>query len=398
MRVLIYTTIFPSRRAPLRGIYDLYIARELAKHLQVQVVCPVPWQQRLKTPFEFLRPVTDRSEGLVVHYPTFWPLYRFVPKANPLMMELVTRRTVERVRREFPFDVIFAIWGYPDAVAALRIARRAERPLVINLIGTDANVLASRPDLRPIIAKTLRASNSVVALSRAMAERLADLGVPSERIKVQYNGVSHELFFVRDRAQCRRDLGLPFDRPLVLYVGNLEKVKGPDILIDAFARLAEHTSRKPLLAMIGAGSLLPSLQKSVRQRGLDDQVRWVGSRPHCEIPAWLGAADLLCLPSRMEGCPNVVIEAFASGRPVVGTGVGGVPELIEHDRGILVPPENPAKLAVGLVQALERDWDAEAIARSAEGFTWEVFGQNLARMLKSAAAEGPLWGLESLRR
>jgi glycosyltransferase involved in cell wall biosynthesis len=393
MRVLIYTTIFPSRRAPVRGIYNFYIARELARHAQVRVVSPVAWLQRLNTPVEFLRHVTDCSEGLVVHYPTFWPLSRIAPKANPHIMELATRGTIDRVRREFPFDVMLAIWGYPDAAAALRIARRLECPLVTNLLGTDANDLASRPELKAMIAETLRASNSVVALSHAMAERIAALCISSDRIKVQYNGVSHEQFFVRDRTRCRLDLGLPLDRPIVLYVGNLEKVKGPDILIDAFARLVEDTRSKPLLAFAGAGSIMPSLQKSVRQRGLDDQVRWVGRRSHNEIPVWLGAADLLCLPSRMEGCPNVVIEAFASGRPVVGTAVGGVPELIEHNRGILVPPEDPAKLATGLAEALERDWDAETISRSVAGFTWEAFGQNLARMLETAVAEGPLWVL-----
>jgi glycosyltransferase involved in cell wall biosynthesis len=307
------------------------------------------------------------------------------------MMEVATRGTVERVRREFPFDVIFAIWGYPDAAAALRIARRFECPLVTNLLGTDANDLASRPILKPLIAETLRASNSVVALGRAMAENIASLQGPPERIKVQYNGVSHEQFFVRDRARCRRELGLALDRPLVLYVGNLEKVKGPDILISAFAKMSEFTYSEPLLAIVGAGSMLKSLRGNVRQLGLDERIKWLGRLTHQEIPVWLGAADLLCLPSRMEGCPNVVIEAFASGRPVVGTAVGGVPELLEHGSGFLVPPEAPAKLAVALVQALERDWDAEAISRSAEIFTWEAYGDNLAHMLKTAVAEGPLW-------
>jgi glycosyltransferase involved in cell wall biosynthesis len=224
-----------------------------------------------------------------------------------------------------------------------------------------------------------------------MSENIASLQVPPERIKVQYNGVSHEQFFVRDRARCRRELGLALDRPLVLYVGNLERVKGPDILINAFAKMSEFTNSEPLLASVGAGSMLKSLRGNVRQLGLDERIKWLGRLTHQEIPVWLGAADLLCLPSRMEGCPNVVIEAFASGRPVVGTAVGGVPELLEHDRGIMVPPEDPAKLAAGMVLALERDWDAEAIARSAGGFTWEAFGQNLARMLKAAVAEGPLW-------
>jgi glycosyltransferase involved in cell wall biosynthesis len=338
--------------------------------------------------------VTDRFDGVLVDYPTFLPLSRVVPRANPSLMELATRPTVERVRREFPFDVVLGIWGYPDAVAALKIARRSRRPLVTNLLGTDANEFASRPTLRPLIGEALRASNSVVALSRAMAGRVAELGVAPERIQVQHNGVDHGEFFVRDRAQSRLELGLPLVRQIVLFVGNLVEVKGPDVLLAAFRKLTKLTSANPLLVCVGAGPLLPSLEQSIRQHGLRGQVRMVGRRPHDEIPVWLGAADVLCLPSRMEGCPNVVIEAFASGRPVVAARVGGVPELLEPGRGILVAPEDPAALATGLAQALERDWDPSAIARSAEGFTWDAFGQNLAKSLESAVAEGPLYSRE----
>jgi glycosyltransferase involved in cell wall biosynthesis len=392
MRVLVYTSIFPSRYAPIRGVYNFYIVRELARRAEVRVVCPIAWRQRLSTPIDFFVQATDRSTGLVVEYPTFWPLSRVAPRVNPRVMELATRRTVERLKKEFRFEVVFAIWGYPDAVAAMMVARRSGCPLVTNLLGSDANDLAMRPRLRPMIAEALRASNSVVTLSRAMATRTAELGVPPERITVQYNGVDHQQFFVRDRAGARRELGLPPDPPIVLYVGNLEHVKGPDLLLAAFAQLVKTTRPKPLLVLVGTGSLLPGLERSVVEHGLADQVRLVGRRPHDAVPVWLGAADLLCLPSRMEGCPNVVIEAFASGRPVVATCVGGVPELVEEGRGILVPPEDPDQLAAGLARALGRSWDSQAIARSAEGFTWEAFGLDLTKTLEAALAEGPLSG------
>jgi hypothetical protein len=76
---------------------------------------------------------------VLVDSPTFLPLSRVVPKANPSLMELATGRTVERLRREFPFDVVFGIWGYPYAVAALKIARRSRCPLVTNLRGIVAD-------------------------------------------------------------------------------------------------------------------------------------------------------------------------------------------------------------------------------------------------------------------
>src|SRR6185437_8672908 len=88
--------------------------------------------------------------------------------------------------------------------------------------------------------------------------------------------------------------------------------------------------------------------------GLDSRVRFLGRQPHEAIPRWMSAVDVFCLPSRNEGCPNVILEALASGKPVVATRVGGIPELLtDGDNGYLVPAEDPAALAGALAKALE---------------------------------------------
>jgi len=81
-----------------------------------------------------------------------------------------------------------------------------------------------------------------------------------------------------------------------------------------------------------------------------------------EVPVWMAAADLVTLPSYMEGCPNVVLEALACGRPVVATNVGGIPEILTEECGRLVPPRHPVALAQALASALDTAWDAEAIS------------------------------------
>ena len=97
------------------------------------------------------------------------------------------------------------------------------------------------------------------------------------------------------------------------------------------------------------------------------------------IAQWMRAADIFCLPSYTEGCPNVLVEALACGRPIVATNVGGIPELIHQDSGILVPPRDSAALRGALHQALSKQWDGEAIARTStrsweavSGETWAV--------------------------
>jgi glycosyltransferase involved in cell wall biosynthesis len=94
------------------------------------------------------------------------------------------------------------------------------------------------------------------------------------------------------------------------------------------------------------------------------------------VARWLAAADLLCLPSYSEGCPNVVLEALYSGRPVVASDVGGIPELVDDTSAVLVPARDVAALADGLSRALSRTWDEAAIARS-RGRSWEVAAHEL---------------------
>ena len=94
--------------------------------------------------------------------------------------------------------------------------------------------------------------------------------------------------------------------------------------------------------------------------------------------------DVLCLPSRREGCPNVVLEALASGTPVVGSAVGGVPELITGMNGILVPPGDAEALAAGLERALELNWDRQSLRDSVEFLSWEQVGTNYFHILQDA--------------
>ena len=210
------------------------------------------------------------------------------------------------------------------------------------------------------------------------------MGIPPERALVQHNGVDGEKFGIRESSEARRQLGLPENRKIICYVGRLGHEKGLDILIEA---MAKRPFSETELHLVGGGELEESLRSRVQQLNLDGKVYFHGMRPHGEIPAWLTACDVFCLPSRREGCPNVVLEALASGRPVVASHVGGVPELISERNGVLVPSENPERLAQALEYTLDQKWDAPALRGSVEFLSWDSVGLKYYGVLKNAIAE-----------
>jgi glycosyltransferase involved in cell wall biosynthesis len=226
-----------------------------------------------------------------------------------------------------------------------------------------------------------------VAVSEALAEAVAGLGIPRDRIVVQHNGVDGELFAPGDRHGERASLGVEPDRRLVGFVGRLSHEKGIDVLLEAMGELARRDARTDL-AIVGSGPLEPTLRARAAGLALGDRVRFLGHRGHDELPRWLRAFDVLCLPSRREGCPNVVLEALACGRPVVASAVGGVPELLREGNGILVPPERPGALAGALERALEVTWDPALLRATVPSLSWDAVARTYDALVRAVVAHG----------
>lgn len=386
-KILVLTSHHPSRRQPARAIYGYYTYRALARYCAVRVLSPWPWWSRLRWPGDLVRTPRERWGELDVEYPPFWSLPG-VPAAHAAGMAASLARRVAGLRREFPFEAILTAWAYPDAVAAAALARRARVPLVATVLGSDLNELPRRRLLRPQIAWGLGRARRVIAVSRPLAERAVALGIPRERAVVCHNGVDGEVFALRDRREARAALGLDPARPLVGYVGNLAREKGPDVLLEAVPALLRRAGPVDV-ALIGAGGEEPALRARAAALGLGDRVRFLGRKVHDEVPTWIAAFDVLCLPSRREGCPNVVLEALATGRPVVAAAVGGVPDLLDRDNGLLVPPERPDALAEALAAALARPWDPAALRATVPSPSWDAVARTYRDVLEAAIAEGP---------
>ena len=398
MKLLVITNLFPNAVEPARGLFNKQQLRELAKRCELAVVAPVPWFPRWRVLARFSGwhrfaqvPAHDVIEGIEV----FHPRYLVIPKIGRSLSAwwyfLGIARTVRDLHQRGSCDQILATWAYPDVVAASWIARRLDVPLIAKLHGSDINVLARHGLRRRMVAAALRRCAHVIAVSDALKAVVTGWGIPASHVSVIPNGVDGERFRPLDQAACRRRLGLPADERLILFIGHLVPVKRVEDLLEAFrAVVSRSNGARVSLAMVGDGPLRPRLSSRIEADGFRDRVRLVGARPHEEIPLWMNAADVLCLPSRHEGCPNVVVESLACGRPVVGTAVGGIPALLASPGcGLLVPPCDPAALAHALERSLATAWDARAIRRTVESQTWARTATQLAGLLNGSATGSP---------
>jgi glycosyltransferase involved in cell wall biosynthesis len=384
MRVVAITNLFPNARQPNRGVFNLQQFAALGRHGDLRVVAPLPWQP-WSHGFSRPIPLEEAFGGIRVTH----PLHVYVPwlgrAANGVLMAASLQREVTRVVREHRPEVLLGAWAYPDAVATALLARRLGLPWVAKVHGSDLNVIARDPLLGGQIRWALRQAAGVVAVSNGLKERVEALGVPSEKVRVLHNGVNLDRFGLQERAVVRERLGLPQERRTILFVGNLLAGKGALDLLDAVHLLAAHATEMPLLVYVGGGKDREILEASISRYGMDAHIRLVGPRPHEEVPDWIAAADLLCLPSHNEGCPNVVLEALACGRPVVATRVGAIPDFIDERTGALVLPRDTKGLAAALESVLTRVWDAEALRRRVQPLSWEENAATLAAELERAA-------------
>ena len=383
MRVLAITKIFPNAAEPLSAPFNRQQFAALARRCELEVMATIPWfpgaglVARWSSAGKLAAvPAHEQIAGIAVSHPRTL----FVPRlAHSAWGPLYAASIAPAVRRyRGKVDVVLGSWAYPDGFAAILAARLLGVPCVVKLHGSDINVMAKLPGPRRLLAWALPQAARVVAVSRALAGEVAELGVPPGRIAVVMNGVDAELFRPRDRAAARRELGLPAG-PLALFVGNLKPEKGVHELVRAWDKVARDLP-DAALAIVGGGPERPALEAALPPRA-----RLVGPQPLAAIPSWLAACDVLVLPSHVEGTPNVVLEALACGRRVVASAVGGVPDVITSATlGTLVPAREPDQLATALTQALRTPYAPEAVAELGARGGWEASAAALHAVLAAA--------------
>jgi glycosyltransferase involved in cell wall biosynthesis len=274
----------------------------------------------------------------------------------------------------FQPQVVLGSFGYPDAWAAVKLARGANLPVVAKVHGSDVLLLSGRDARSRQTIDALISADAVIAVGRQLADRTVELGIDPGVMHVIYNGVDEKLFYPGSADAAREKLNLSGD-PLVLFVGNLAPGKGLNVLIDACALLRDRGTGFQC-RVIGQGPLRNVLSRQIQKAALERHVHLHGPCKLEQLPDWYRAAHLLVLPSFSEGIPNVILEAQACGRPVVASRVGGIPEILNDDS--LVPPNDPRLLA----DAIERTIHKPTVHSRATS-SWADSAERLAEVLAS---------------
>ncbi len=301
-------------------------------------------------------------------------------------------------------DLLHANWLF-TGFAALPVRWLRGLPMLVTLRGSDLALAESTAPLRWAARGLLGAADGVAPVSRDLARRAARLGASAERTWSVPDGAETE--GLPERGAARAELGLGAEQRLVVFVGNVIPVKGIDVLIEAAQRLAARDGFADVrFVLVGGGAGIPDYEQLARQHGVQEVLRFTGFRPTDEIPTWMGACDVFCLPSRSEGLPNVILEAMGGARAIVASRVGGLPDLVEDGRsGVLVPAEDAAALADALARVLaDRELRDRLGQRAREllherGLTWEATARRYAEIYanliegrrlepRSPAAEG----------
>ena len=282
-------------------------------------------------------------------------VYRLDQSVFPPLFFLRAVRQLVKLDKLHNYNVIHSVGeGIYSQVSTMgKLIRR--KPHLITIQGGIlqrgfSNRLGDRL-LKPRVRWSLRKADAVHAISRNLARAAKGLGV--RNVTIIPNGIDEAIFKPRDKRALRQKYGFSPNEKIIVCVSRLIPRKRVDSVIRATDHLAQEVPELRLIA-IGDGSQRQELEELITELDIQHRVELKGWLPQHEIPDYLSLADVFVSPPDFEGLGIVFIEALACGVPVIGSSVGGIPDIIEDGKnGILVPPGDVDKLAQAIKKVLE---------------------------------------------
>ncbi|MDP3791836.1 MAG: glycosyltransferase [Candidatus Omnitrophota bacterium] len=383
MKVLVFTTLFPNSKMPNHGIFVKTRVKNLAKVCDVRVIAPIPHFPKIninKKWFKFSQvPTEEEIDGLKVYHPRYFVMPKFCRSLYAFFMFIDVLRFVKRIKKEFDFDVIDGHFIYPDGLAAVLLGAVLRKKVIVTARGTDINWYSNFWIIRTLIRYCLKRADAVISVNSDLKNKMVELGIDADKIKVINNGVDFSKFYAMSKTEAKRALGIANNKKVLLSAGNLIETKGFHILINAFSLIK---NKDAVLYIIGEGPYRKNLEALIARVGLKDRIMLVGEVPHNELYKWYSAADLFCLTSLREGWPNVILESLSCGTPALTMNKWSLSELIDKNMGILLDSYEPVTIAMAIEVAIDRQWDGKSIAGNMQNYSWDDTTSKLSELFK----------------
>ncbi|GGD89185.1 glycosyl transferase family 1 [Tsuneonella deserti] len=384
-RVLSISTLYPNAAAPRFGPFVARSLEALAARgdWRVTLINPVGIPPLAIGRYAALKKgaVGGVESGVEVLRPTFTLVPRIGGRINPGMIARAVLPLARKLHAECPFDIVDAQFFYPDGPAAAVIAEALGLPLSIKARGADIHYWGRRGYARRRMLAAGEQAAGLLAVCGALADDMAAMGIPRDKITLHYTGLDHDRFRPLQHAQLRRRLGrelglaLNDDAPVLATVGALIPRKGQALVIEAMSHLPGNT----ILLLVGRGEDERQLRSLAAARGVGARVHFLGSLDHDLVPLVLSAADAMVLPSSSEGLANAWIEALACGTPLVITDTGGAREVITAPEAGRIVARDPLAIADGVRALLADRPQRGEVAALADRFSWQANAAALAK-------------------
>ena len=272
-------------------------------------------------------------------------------------------------------DIIHCQWSF-TALAGVMLKWIYRKPLLMTERGSSAYLAMKHPFMKRVLIFLLNRCDLVTANNEHQLQLFRRLGIPKQKLHLLVNGISTKLFKPYAKQASRKKLRLPKDQTILLYVGRLVAVKGPEHLMKALPEVLKK-KKDVHCYVIGEGLLQPSLEKTLEELGIRSSVTFLGNKPLKMIPHYMSAADFVVLSSINEGRPNVIAESFACFTPVVASALPGVKELFaSFPYGVLAQPKSSSSLAKAILSAFKKNWKTAKYKKQhiqfRKTFTWSA--------------------------
>lgn len=274
-----------------------------------------------------------------------------IPGLRGMLFAINAKKELKKLIERENIDIIHGHYLFPAGWAAVKAGKSTGTKTYVTAHGSDMFEMYKKQSYtRPLIKKVLNDADVVLAVSNALKNEIISTKIPKieEKTRLHWNSVDIDKFKTtkENQSKFRKELAQEFniaaDKPIILFVGNIIKRKNVDLLLEA----KKQMDTKANLVIVGDGPLLNQLKEKAEKEYFDgnlDNVYFIGSR--MDVEDIYPSCDLLVLPSFTESFGLVLIEALACGKPVIGSNVGGIKEIITEDVGLLIDPNDSKDLA-----------------------------------------------------